>query len=174
MGATRLPGVALEVAGNVVGVAEVDAEVLGLDLQRSADCCEGRPVCHLLNTNSVGTAYGEASAFGFPVSVPHVVTRESCGHGHREGVLEGSAVAASGGCDLGGSVDAKVDVQCTSNGALQQNDSYVTGGEVGARVLRKLGCGLARFRCGGVLVDSPGVAEAGWRSRASTGDIGEV
>ena len=37
-----------------------------------------------------------------------------------------------------GSADAKVEAQDTSNTTLQQNESHVTGEEVGARV-RKLG-----------------------------------
>ena len=51
--------------------------------------------------------------------------------GHREGVLKGSAEDAGAGPSLGGSTEAKVDVQGTGHTALQQNEGHVTGREVG-------------------------------------------
>ena len=87
----------------------------------------------------VGGACGEAPDVDLPAGMPDVVCREGCGRGLREGVLEGSAEDAGAGRHLGGSADAKVEVQGTSNAALLQNDIHLMGGRV-----RKLGNGLRK------------------------------
>ena len=51
-----------------------------------------------------------------------------------EMVLEGGTEDDGAGRNLGGSLDAKVEVQSTSNEAQQQNGSHVTSGQVDAGV----------------------------------------
>ena len=105
-----------------------DVTKVELRLERAVNRSKGRPVCCYLGAIPVA----EAAKFVLPASMPHVVGREGGCRGEREGVLEGGAVGAAPGRNLGESADAKVEVQGTSNTALQQDESHMTSGEVDA------------------------------------------